>query len=88
MNIYTRNLPVCNPGQHTYVTGLFNFFFVLQELIGRINSYFQRTAFQRNLLLIGFQHSKSQVFSDVNKQPSLEWHYVNWKGEIMVEIGR
>ena len=26
MNIYTRNLPVYNSGQHTYVTGLFNFF--------------------------------------------------------------
>ena len=26
MNIYTQNLPVCNSGQHTYVTGLFNFF--------------------------------------------------------------
>ena len=71
MNIYTRNLPVCNSGQHTYVTGLFNFFFVLQDLIDRIDSYFQRIAFQRNLLLIGFQHSTSQVFSDVNKQPSL-----------------
>ena len=54
MNIYTRNLPVCNSGQHTYVTGLFNFFFVLQDLIDRIDSYFQRIAFQRNLLLIGF----------------------------------
>ena len=41
-------------GQHTYVTGLFNFFFVLQDLIDRIDSYFQGIAFQRNLLLIGF----------------------------------
>ena len=84
MNIYTQNLPVCNSGQHTYVTGLFNFFFVLQDLIDRISSYFQRIAFQRNLLLIGFWHSTSQVFSNVNKQPSLEWHCLNWKGEIMV----
>ena len=30
----------------------------------------------------------SQVFSDVNKQPSLEWRCVNWKGEIMAESGR
>ena len=52
--IYTRNLSVCNSGQHTYATGLFNFFFVLQDLIDRIDSYFQRIAFQRNLLLIGF----------------------------------
>ena len=48
-----QNLPVCNSGQHTYVTGLFNFFFVLQDLIDRIDSYSQRIAFQRNLLLIG-----------------------------------
>ena len=54
MNIYTRNLPVCNSGQHTYVTGLFNILFVLQNLIDRIDSYFQRKSFQRNLLLIGF----------------------------------
>ena len=28
MNINTRNLPVCNSGQHTYVTGLtFSLFF-------------------------------------------------------------
>ena len=73
MNIYTRNLPVCNSGQHTYATGLFNFFFVLQDLIDRIDFYFQRITFQRNLLLIGFQHSTSQVFFDVNRQPSLEW---------------
>ena len=30
----------------------------------------------------------SQVFSDVNKQPSLEWRCVNWKREIMAESGR
>ena len=54
MNIYTRNLPVCNSGQYIHFTGLRNFFFVLQDLIDRINSYFQRIAFQRNLLLIGF----------------------------------
>ena len=54
MNICTWNLPVCNFGQYTYVTGLYNFFFVLQDLIDRIDSYFQRIAFQRNLLLIGF----------------------------------
>ena len=54
MNIYTLSLPVCNSGQYTYVTGLCNFFFVLQDLIDRINSYFQSIAFQRNLLLVGF----------------------------------
>ena len=30
----------------------------------------------------------SQVFSDVNKQPSLKWGCVNWKEEIMAESGR
>ena len=54
MNIYTQNLLVCNSCQHAYVTDLCNFFFVLQDLIDRINSYFQRIAFRRNLLLIGF----------------------------------
>ena len=54
MNIYTQNLPVCNSGQYTYVTGLFSCVFVLQDLIDRVNSYIQRKAFQRNLLLIGF----------------------------------
>ena len=46
--------PVCNSGQYAYVTGLCNFFFVLQDLNDRIDSYFQRIAFQRNFLLIGF----------------------------------
>ena len=81
MNKYTRNLSVCNSGQHTYVTGLVNFFFVLQDLIDRIDPYFQRIAFRRNLLLI-------LVFSDVNKQLLLEWRCVNWQGEIMAESGQ
>ena len=50
---FLRNLPVCNSGQHTYDTGLLNFYFVLQDLIDRIDSYFQRIAFQKNLFLIG-----------------------------------
>ena len=53
MNIYTLNIPVCNSGQYTYVTGLRNLFFVLQDGIDGIDSYFQRIAFQRNLHLIG-----------------------------------
>ena len=48
MNIYTRNILACNSGQHTYVMGLFNFFFALQDLIDRIYFYFQRIAFQRD----------------------------------------
>ena len=88
MNRYTRNLPVCNSGQYTYVTRLFNFFFVLQDLIDRIDSYFQRIDFQTNSLVIGFSHSMSQAFFNVNKQPSLKWRCVNWKGEIMAESGQ
>ena len=42
---------------YIYITSLWNFFFVLQDLIHRINSYFQRIAFQKNLLLIGFYYS-------------------------------
>ena len=56
------NIPICNSGQYIYVTGLCNFFFVPQDLIDRINSYFQRIDFQRNLLLFGFYHSTSQFF--------------------------
>ena len=53
-SIYTWNLLVCNSGQYIYVTGLHNFFFVLQDVIERINCYFQRIAFWRNLLFIDF----------------------------------
>ena len=53
--IIHRNLPVCDSDQYIYVTGLHNVFFALQDLIDRINSYFNRIAFQRNLLLIGFK---------------------------------
>ena len=74
------NLLVCNSGQYTYVMDLFNFSFVLQDLIDRINSYFQRIGFKRNLLLTDFKHSISQVFLNVNKQPSLEWRCINLKG--------
>ena len=87
MNINTQNLMVCNSGQHTHFTSSFNFFFVPHDLIDRIDPYFQRIAFQKNLLLIGFQHSMPQVFSYVNKQSSLEWHCTNWKGEIIAESG-
>ena len=83
--IYTRNLPVCNSCLYIYVTGLRNFFFVPQDLIDRINSYFQRIAFWRNLLLIGFWHSTSLVFSDEDKQLSLTWCCINLYGETMAE---
>ena len=54
MSINTRNLTVCNSGQYIQVTCLGNFFFALQDLIDKIDSYFQRIAFRRSLLLIGF----------------------------------
>ena len=80
-NIYTLNLPVCNSGLYTYVTGLRNFLFVLQDFIYRIDSYFQKIAWF--LLASNTLHHK--FFSDVNKQPSLERCCVNLKGEIMAE---
>ena len=49
-NIHVES-PVCISGQYTYVKGLCNFFFIFQDLIYRIDSYFQRIAFQRNFLL-------------------------------------
>ena len=88
INISKQNLPVCNSGQHTYIMNVFNFFFVLQDLIDRINPYFKGIAFRRKLLLIGFQHTNLQAFSNVNKQPSLEWHCVNWTEEIVAESGQ
>ena len=51
MNIHTQNCQVCNSGQQTYVIGLFNFFFVLQDLIDRINSYFQKISEELTFLL-------------------------------------
>ena len=72
----------CNSGQH--VIGLRNFFFVLQDLIDRIHSYFQRIAFPKNLLLTRYVTS----FSDENKEPSLKWRCVNLQGEIMAENRR
>ena len=73
MNIYTRNLPVCHSGQYIYVTGLCNFFFALQDLIDRINSYFQRIVFQRNLQR-NFKFFPMKICSLL---PSLEWSCVN-----------
>ena len=52
---------VCKSDQYIYVTGLHNFLFVLQDLVGKINSYLQRILLASNTLF--------QVFSDENKQP-------------------
>ena len=52
INIHTRNLPVYNSSQYIYVPSLWKFFFVFQDLIDRINSHFQRIAFQRNFFLL------------------------------------
>ena len=51
---------------------VYNFFFVPQDLIDKINSYSRRIAFKRNLLLIGFQYSTSQVFT--MKIRNLHWN--------------
>ena len=72
MNIYTLNLLVCNSGQYTYVTALCNIFFVLEDLIDRIDSYFQRIAFQRNLLLIASNTLCHEYFS--MEVTSLHWN--------------
>ena len=63
MNIYSWNLPICNSVQYIYVTGLCNFFFVPQELIDGINSYFQKIAFWSNLFLIVLLSSNTCVTS-------------------------
>ena len=52
VNIHTRNFPVCNSGQHTYVTGLFNFFFVLSDLIDRIDFFFREYSFRGTCFLL------------------------------------
>ena len=52
INIHTQNLLICNSGQYIYMTGLYNFFFVLQDLIDKIHSYIQGIAFQWNQFLI------------------------------------
>ena len=78
--------------KYQYTNGIFwsailssIFIFFLKDLIDRINSYSHRIDFQSNLLLIGFQHSAWKVFSNENKQPSLEWRCVHLLGEIMAE---
>ena len=73
INIYTLNLLVCNSGQYTYVTGLCNFFFVLQDLIDRTDSYFQRIAFQTTCFLLTSNTLRHKFFSSVNKKP-LHWN--------------
>ena len=70
--IYTRNLPVCNSGLYIYITGLCNFFFVLQDLIGRINSCLWRIAFQKNLLLMASNTLRPKFFP--MKMSSLHWN--------------
>ena len=81
-------LPFSQQEHFLHVTGLRNFFFVLQDLIDRINSCFHRKALQRNFLLIGFKHSASKVFSDENKWPLLQHKLVrrNYSGKLSVSI--
>ena len=73
--IDTWDPPVCNSGQYIYVTGLRNFLFV-QDLIDRINCYFQRIAFQRNLLLISFKYLHHKFFP-MKISSLLKWRCIN-----------
>ena len=80
MNIYTWNLPVFNSDQHT-------FFFVLQDLIDRW-FLFPENSFSGELGSYWFLTLYITSFFDVNKQPSLEWCHITWKGEITVASGQ
>ena len=51
-----------------------NFFFVLQDLIDRINSYFQRIAFQINLLLILASNTLCHKFFLMKISSLLHWN--------------
>ena len=88
INIYPQNLRICNSGQYIYVTGLCNFFFVLQDLIDRLNSYFQRIVFQRKQLIIGFSHPTFLLM----KIGSLHWKSLhklerrNYGGKFLVNM--
>ena len=61
MNIQTRNISVCNSGQYIYITGLGNFFFVLQDLIDRIILIFREQLFTGTCFLLA-SNTLSQVF--------------------------
>ena len=52
--------------------GLMYIFFGLQDLIDRINSYFQRIAFQSNFLLIASNTLRDKLFPV--KLSSLHWN--------------
>ena len=64
--ILAWNLLVCNSCQYIYVTGLFNFSFAPQDLIDRIDFYFQRILFSmktRSLLGISLRRVVRKNYS-------------------------
>ena len=63
---------VCYSGQYIYITGLFKFLFILQDLIDRMDSYFQRIAFQKNLVLLASNNQHHKFFP--MKLSSLHWN--------------
>ena len=87
MSIYTRNLPVGNSGHYIQITGLRNFFFVLQDLIDRI-LIFREQLFGGTCFLLTSNPLRYKFFSNENKQPSLKWRCINLQGEIMAESRR
>ena len=52
MNICTWNLQDCNSGQYIYVTGLHNFFVVLQDFIDRIRTILREYFFRETSFLL------------------------------------
>ena len=69
--IYTES-SVCNSGQYTYVMGLCNFFFVLQDFNDRINSYFRRIAFQGTCFLLASNNLSHKFF--LMKVSTIHWN--------------
>ena len=79
MNTYTLNPPVCNSG--LYIT-----FFLCSSRFDWQNWFlFPGNSFSEELTSYWLLTPTSQVFSDVNKQPSLGWRCINLKGDIMAE---
>ena len=84
MNIYTRNLPVCNSGLFVlWVHETFSLFFRiwLTELIPIFSEFF----FRGTCFLLDSNTLHRKFLFDEYRQPSLEWHCVNLQGEIIVE---
>ena len=61
MNIHTE-FPVCNSGQYIYVMTLCNFFFVSQDSIDIINSYFHSIASRGTCFWLVFNTLRHKFF--------------------------